>query len=447
MSEIRERLEQIRDLLKSDPPDGRKALRLVKDLLMHDTCFQACESQRAGAALLLEQLVLPALVGTQEHQARVGRLIRRIHTAHSFDPQSMAADLQEIAVWLSQLQSVVQRSEPEPPFPAALLQSALITLGGKPVQEIVATDKAVDWQALYLQLGAIIHQENRWRAGWQQEQQALKNLLAGTTQVMADNLRMIGADAGDLSQRAEALRRSDGVIDWAGYVAALLQGMERFRDRALDIRQRLRGVQEAAEHSRVLIRQADWALMETRDEKLLDIHTGLPNRFGLLARLEQAKQLAGQEGFALVVVLLEEYSVIVRELGRDRVNRLMAALAGRMVSLMRPGDYLARYGEETFVLLALGLGEPEAVAVAAEWQDILDHTRFELSDALLSVRTYYGVACYEQGENTEALLGLANMAAQESMAEGGVRVRSIPPRQKVPPTPPPPPPRRRFGFL
>lgn len=447
MSETRKIVEQIRDLLKNDPPDTRQALRLVKNLFMHGVCSQASKKWQDAAVLLLEQLVLPALVGSQEHQAYVRRLIRRIQTTHTFNQHMMANDLQEIAVWLAQLESVVDNAEPKPPFAAALLQTAMVTLGGKPVQEIVASDKEPDWQTLYLHLGAIIHQEQRRRRTWQAEQERLQSLLAGTTRILAEALQLIGADTTDVALLSERLRTEEAVIDWTACSTTLLQATREFQERAVEMRQRLLTVQETTERSRLLMRHADWALMETRDEKLLDMASRLPNRFGLLARLEQAKQLTNQEGFALVVIILDDYAGIIRDLGRERVNRLMGALAGHMLSLIHPGEYLARFNEETFVLLSLKMSEQKTVALASEWRSILDNTRFELSDALLTVRTSYGIAYYEQGDNTETLLGLATLAAQEAMAAGEERIRSVPSRQKKPPLPPPPPPlKRRFGF-
>lgn len=445
MSETRKKLEQIRDLLKSDPPDTRQALRLVKNIFLHGICSQASERWQRGAVLLLESLVLPALVGSQEQQAHVRRLIRRMQTAHTLNPQVMGHDLPEIAVWLAQLDALVESREPPPPFAAALLQTALVTLGGKPVQEMVASDKKPEWERLYLHLGAIIHQEQRWREAWQEEQERLQTLLAGTTRILAEALRLIGADATDLTLLSDRLRTGEAV-NWAACSATLLQATQTFQERAVEMRHRLTTVQETVERSRLLVRHADWALMETRDEKLMDMASGLPNRFGLLARLEQAKQLTSPEGFTLIVIMLEDYAGILRDLGRERVGRLMGALAGRMLSLTRPGEYLARFNEETFVLLSLKMPESEAVASAGTWRTTLDNTRFELSDARLTVRTSYGIACYEQGDNTETLLGLATMAAQEALTAGDTRIRSVPSRQKKPPPPTPPPFKRRFGF-
>ncbi len=441
MSETRKTLERIRDLLKKDPPDHRNALRLAKDLFLHGICAQEQDALRQATILLLERLVLPALSGTQERQARVGRLVRQIRTTHLFNQSTIEAELREIGSWMAGLQAARIPPEPEPSVPAAVVQEALIILGGKAVQEIFPPNKASDWQTMPTHLGVIIHQERRWREDWRREQLSLQALLAKTAQELADGLRLIGADTEDLPLLVDRLQGEEPMTDWVTLQETLLQAMQRFRARANAIRQRLQESQEAVERSRQLVRHADWALMETRDERLMDVFTGLPNRFGLLARLEQAKQETDEAGFALVVILLGEYPEIVRDLGRDRVNRLIGAIAGRMVSLMQPGDYLARFNDETFVLLCPKKREQEGVLLAEQWRDILDRTRFELSDARLTVRTHYGVACYERGDNTERLLGLAAMAAQEALAEGGTRVQTVPSRQK----PAPPPSKRPFG--
>ncbi|MBF0460941.1 MAG: diguanylate cyclase [Magnetococcales bacterium] len=441
MSHTRKILERIRERLQQNPPDNREALRLAKDLLIHGVCSQEQEALRQASLLLLERLVQPALAGTQEKQARVGRLIRQMRTAPRLNQQAITDELREIGSWMTELGSRMQPPEPEPAFPAALLQEALITLGGRAIQDIFPADKPADWSSMPLHLGAILHRERKERAEGEREQAAVQRLLARTTQAMVETMHLIGADMGDLPLLLDALRREEPMTDWVAIQEALQQALHAFQERAVAMRHRLREMQDVVERSRVLIRHADWALMETRDERLLDVFTGLPNRFGLLARLEQAKHVADAEGFVLIVIFLAEYAETVRDLGRDRVNRLMGAIAGRMVSLMRPGDYLARYNDETFVLLGLQRTTQEAMDLAGQWRDILDRTRFELSDALLTVRTSYGVACYEQGENTETLLGLAAIAAQEALAEGGERVRAVPSRQK------PPPPKRLFGML
>ncbi|MEO5354250.1 MAG: GGDEF domain-containing protein [Magnetococcus sp. XQGC-1] len=443
MSETRKRLAQIRELLAQDPPETRQSLRLVKDLLIQGTCSWEQDGLRQASALLLERLVLPALSGTQERQARVGRLVRQIRTARPFTPHTLAGALEEIAPWLAVLPGRMEPVEADPPFPASLLREALVTWGGKAVQELFPANKEPDWQEISLPLGHLINQERRQREEWQREMGVLQSLLADAMQTLLNSMRLIDADTGELPFLLDRLRQEEAIADWLPFQEGFLQALQRFRERTIAVRHRLREVQEAVERSRLLVRHADWALMETRDEKLVDAFTGLPNRFGLLARLEQAKQMEGKEGFVLIAILLEEYAEIVRDLGRERVNRLLGAIAGRMVSLMRPGDYLARFNDETFLLIGFKMAEQEAMELAGQWREVLDRTRFELSDAQLLVRTSYGVASYEQGENTESLLGLAVMAAQEALAEGSERLRVVPTRQK--PLPPPPP-KRLFGF-
>ncbi|MBF0162084.1 MAG: GGDEF domain-containing protein [Magnetococcales bacterium] len=441
MSKTKKTLEQIRDLLKSEPPDTREAVRLAKNLLMHGPCRREQESLRQAGILLLERLVLPALAGAQEKQARVRRLIRQIGSAHALEPSAMEGELREMGRWMAELGE--QLPEARPSFAASVAQEALLTLGGKAIQPVFATDKRPDWPTLSLRLGAVIHQEHRWRQEWQQEQEMLRELLRETTQILMGNLQLLGADTGDLPQVWNSLDDMAEQTDWVALQEALVRGVERFQERAMEVRHRLRILQEAVARSRQLIRQADWALMESQDDRLIDTFTGLPNRFGLLARLEQAKQLEKSGGFALIVILVEAYTQIVRELGRQQVHQLMGAVAGRLLVLLRPGDYLARFNDETFVLIAPGMTTLESLDLAGQWRDTLDHTCFELATARVTVRSGYGVACYEPEDQGEALLELTILAAQETLAEGGERVRAIPSRHKPPP---PPPPKRRFGF-
>ncbi|MBF0183963.1 MAG: GGDEF domain-containing protein [Magnetococcales bacterium] len=438
MGETRNTLQRIRTLLYQDPPNLREALRAAKDLFLHGICVQEQDSLRQAAILLLERLVAPALAGMQDKQARVGRLIRQLQTSQQYHYEAIEATVLEIAAWMDTLGKMAPVAEADPPFPLALAQEALVILGGKPVQELFSVETPASWSEMGRQLGVLINREEKLRNQWQREEDALRILLRQSIAKLQEGMQLIGAED-ELSPLLETTK-ANGAIDWPTIQDGLIQAVRRFRDRTVEVRYRLREADDVVERSRMLIRQADWALLETRDERLLDSFSGLPNRFGLMARLEQAKHQSAPEGFALVAVRLDDYVGIVQDLGRERVNRLIGAIAGHMASLLKPGEYLARYSDETFVLIGLAMNEAKAMELAAYWRATLDRTRFELSDARLIVRTGYGVACYEMGENTEALLGLAIIAAREALSEGGTRIRAVASRNQQAPTPSSPPP-------
>ena len=446
MSDTRKILEQIQVLLRSDPPESQTALRLVKNLLIQGICARDLDTPRHMSILLLDRLVRPILAGNQEQQAQISRLIRHIRTDQTFDSESIAPYLETIVPGVAGKTAHVYASDSTPPFLPQLVREALITLGGNELKDLLAPEKTTHWEAMYLQLGSLINRERRLRSNWQREQRDLQTLLAKTTQTLAETLPLIGADASEVTRLANRLSSNATVSDFMVIREELLKAVQLFQDRAQEIDSHLRDGQEAENRFRELLRQAEWALLDTRDEKLSDSFTGLPNRFGLSAYMERAMQRdqGGRTGFTLMMIFLDEYTDIIEELGRSRANQLMRSLADRLTAEIRPQDYLARYNDETFAVLCPDISETEAVALATQWRTTLDYTRFELQDAALSVRVSFGVVRHEKGENAETLLGLAFMAAQKALEEEAERIYWVQPRRK--PTPPPPARKKLFGF-
>ena len=447
MTDTRKTLEQIRDLLKKTPPENQQALRLVKNLLMQGGgCTQALDPLRDACIMLLDRLVRPVLAGHQEQQARIGRLVRHIRTEQTFCHESLSPHLEAIAPWLAGKTVLIRTPDTAPPFPAEVLQKALLTLGDHGLKTIFPPEKKPSWANLSLQLGHIINRERRLRGNWQREQKSVLILLSETVQVLAEALRLLGTETQELDHLLDPLAKGTPPADVIAVRETLQQAIQIFQDRARECHRRLRVSRNAETRFRTLLRHADWALLDARDDKLIDTFTHLPNRFGLLARLERVMQLhqEGAERFTLVMIMIEDYSGIVRDLGRDRVNQLIGSLAERLASGVVPGDYLARFNDEMFALICSNTGEEEAIARAGQLRDVLDQTRFELRDARLTVRVGCGVVRHEKGESIDSLLGLARMAAKEALKVEGQRIHVVSPRQKQ--KPPPPARNRRFGF-
>lgn len=447
MVDTRETLEQIQVFLKKEPPDVQKALRLVKNLFIQGICARELDDLRNASMTLLERLVRPIFAGDQASQARIGRLIRQIRSDPVFNREGIAPHLEALAPGMVGKKAQVHVADTLPSFPAKLLQVALMTLGGNDLEAIFPPEKEPNWEQMYLQLGAIIHRQRRSRSNWQREHRQLQTLLAETTRTLAEALHLVGAENKDVVLLADRLASDAPLSDFVPVRDSLAQAVERFQARTRDLHARLSESREAEEQFRVLLRRAEWELLDVRDEKLQDSFTGLPNRFALLAYIERAMQFHqdGAAGFTLIMVLLDDYAGIVRDLGRNRVNRLMRSVAERLASGIRPRDYLARFNDETFALICPSTGEAEAIVLATQLRDLLDYSRFEIQDAVLSVHVAFGVVRHEKGEGMESLLGLGLMAAKEALEQEALRIRSVPPRQK-PPSPPPEPRKKLFGF-
>lgn len=434
MADTKATLEQIRDLLKEEPPQSRQALRLVKDLVIHGVCAREVDGFRHATIMLLERFVQPVVSADREDQARVGRMIRHVRTDRVFHMETVASHIEAIKPGMEGKSVRIQTQErAAPPFPAKLLREVLITLGGQEVGDLLPTSREPTWEQMYLKLGAVIHRQQRARTNWTRELRDQQTRLAAMVQTLIEALRLLKRDDTEATRLVAHLSGPESIDDFSALRDALLGVMRPFWAQARAVRARLREGREAERQFRLLLRRAEWELLDVRDEKLIDSTTGLPNRFALLAYLERAMQFHRDEAadFAIVVMLLDAYADQVKEAGRGRVNRWIRAWAARLVAEVAPGDYVARYNEETMVWVCSHAGE--SMDVAARMCRLLDEIPLEAEEAEpLTFKIGYGLVTHESGEGVESVVGLGLMAAQTALKEEGVPIQAAPPRQRTP---------------
>ena len=102
-------------------------------------------------------------------------------------------------------------------------------------------------------------------------------------------------------------------------------------------------------------------------EALHDRLTGLPNRALFVDRLAQAvpAQDRGRGAPAVLFLDVDRFKVINDSLGHEAGDEVLVELARRLSALMRPGDTVARFGGDEFVVLCQDIQHPaEAMHVA-----------------------------------------------------------------------------------
>lgn len=146
-----------------------------------------------------------------------------------------------------------------------------------------------------------------------------------------------------------------------------------------------------------------------------DALTGLPNRLSFEVALTSALAKADQAGL-VIMVDLDRFKEVNDSLGHDTGDRLLIELAGRLRSVARSTDVVARFGGDEFALMLVCNGsEPAALQerVAAIHRLLTD--RIEIDGIRFDVGASLGVAIWPaQGHDSATLLRHADTAMYEA---------------------------------
>jgi diguanylate cyclase (GGDEF)-like protein/PAS domain S-box-containing protein len=180
-----------------------------------------------------------------------------------------------------------------------------------------------------------------------------------------------------------------------------------------------------AERMRGLLDERNRMLAE---QARTDALTGLANRVAFGEHLAATLERSRRDGTAaaLLYLDLDGFKAINDEHGHAAGDQLLAALAGRLLSIARKTDVVARLGGDEFVVLLGGLpadgATPVADGVAGRIHRSIGRP-FQLATASVVVSTSIGVAFYPADTaDGEALLAAADAAMYASKHDEHVRV-------------------------
>lgn len=142
-----------------------------------------------------------------------------------------------------------------------------------------------------------------------------------------------------------------------------------------------------------------------------DSLTGLPNRYLLMERLEQALSQArrSEQPLGVLFIDLNGFKQVNDTHGHDVGDMLLNKVADRLQGLLRESDTLARMGGDEFVILLPQVDGKAGVETLITRIDSAFQTPFDLGHLTIESRPSVGFSLFpESGESTEELLRVAD---------------------------------------
>ncbi|MCQ8241577.1 putative bifunctional diguanylate cyclase/phosphodiesterase [Rhizosaccharibacter radicis] len=160
----------------------------------------------------------------------------------------------------------------------------------------------------------------------------------------------------------------------------------------------------------------------------LDLVTGLPGRQATLMAAERAVA-AGHDHLLLALVDLDGFAAVNRRHGVQHGDGLLRLVGARLLGAKRPNDLVGRTGDDEFMIMLGGRGEPDPAGIGERLQDALSRpyalgdglvVRLDVSIGIVSVLRRQG----EAGERStvEAMMRDAADSLESAKKAGGGKV-------------------------
>lgn len=146
--------------------------------------------------------------------------------------------------------------------------------------------------------------------------------------------------------------------------------------------------------------------------------TQLPNRVNFRDEIGLLLAHGRDQMAALLFVDLDQFKQVNDTLGHPCGDQLLCAVAGRLREMLRPEDFVARFGGDEFVVFQQNIHSHEDAAGLARRIVARLSERYKIDNHLVEIGASVGIAVTAPGVSADTLLKNADMALYRAKADG-----------------------------
>ena len=230
-----------------------------------------------------------------------------------------------------------------------------------------------------------------------------------------DSLQSSVQDAADLDSLKHVLEsRLDGLL------STMDQHQRQRTIREQEVAGRLQSLAERVAYMEKEAQGYRDHLEEQRQKALVDPLTGLPNRAAWSERLEHEMAQWQQHGNTLLIAMLDldHFKRINDNYGHLAGDKVLKIIAGELRKRLRPGDFIARFGGEEFVLLVPDTQISAGFKLMETLRTAIEACPFHFKGERVTITVSVGLSAFKAGERSDNALKRADEALYRAKNAG-----------------------------
>jgi diguanylate cyclase len=273
-------------------------------------------------------------------------------------------------------------------------------------------------------VGELLRHTREHQGRLREERLQARDALKALINQMLHELGEIGSRTGrfhdSVGRYADVIDHAESLESLASVVGEMLEETRSVQEIVGQSQQRLQSEHARAAQLSERVIELESELRRLSEEVTTDQLTQIANRRGLIQAFEMARARVERDREPLSIGLLDidNFKRLNDELGHSVGDEALRSLASVVTKSLRPGDVVARFGGEEFVVLLPATPEEEGQQILTRLQRSLSVGLFLHERKTVFVTFSAGVTAYRKGETIEHALERADEALYEAKRTG-----------------------------